>query len=264
MGEHTDYNLGLVLPVALELSTWVAGSRRDDLVELRSLDAPGEAVVDLSTGVGPTDGWGRYATAVVRALRDESIPFRGLSGVVASDVPLGAGLASSAALEVAIASALAEEPLDPLQLARVCRRAENEYVGVACGLMDQLTSTAATDGHALLLDCRDETYRQVPLPVDLAVVVVDSGTKRSLGDGAFNERVERGKAAAAALGLGSLRELGVGDLEGFASDLPEELAGCARHVVTENERVRRTVAAFEDGSLLVARYLPWLAREPEV
>ncbi len=115
IGEHTDYNDGFVLPVALELSTYVAGSHADRFVSLRSLDEPGEAVVDVVTGEGPTEGWGRYVTAVVRALLDESLELRGLTGIVASDVPSGSGLSSSAALEVCLAGALVIERLEPLR-----------------------------------------------------------------------------------------------------------------------------------------------------
>lgn len=249
IGEHTDYNGGLVLPVALEMSTYVAGRRQPSLVRLRSREADGEAIVDLRTGEGPETGWGRYVTAVVRSLEDAGVEMAGIDGVVASDVPVGAGLSSSAALEVAIALAVAKQPLSPLDLARVCRRAENKYVGVTCGIMDQLTSTSARAGHALFIDCADESTRYVPLPRTVSVVLIDSGTDRSLGHVAYNERLAECRAAATALGVSSLRQLAPEDLEARAGGLDRTLFRRARHVVGENARVTEVVRALEAGAL---------------
>jgi len=249
IGEHTDYNLGFVLPVALDMATYIGGVQQDRIVSLTSLDEPGDVVVDVTTGAGPTSGWGRYVTAVVRAARDDGVDVRGFSGVVASDVPAGAGLSSSAALEVVIASALLRAPIDPVRLARVCRRAENEYVGVKSGIMDQLASVGGRAGRALLIDCRDETFRTLPLPDHVRVVLIDSGVKRELDDSSYNERRDECETAADVLGVASLRDADLGLLERHAGQLDEVVFRRARHVITENERVVETAAALETGDL---------------
>jgi galactokinase len=243
IGEHTDYNDGFVLPVAMELATYVAGRRRERVLTLRSLDEPGDVEVDVRTGDGGGDGWGRYAAAVVRALLDEGIELSGFEGVVSSDVPIGSGLSSSAALEVAVALAVATTPLEPTRLAAACRRAENLYVGTQSGIMDQLTSVAGEAWHALLIDCRDATVRAIPIPPALSVLVVDSGVRRELAKSAYNERVAQCAAAAKALGVASLRDATRDDLR----RLDGVLLRRARHVVEENNRVLAAADALRDG-----------------
>jgi galactokinase len=252
IGEHTDYNDGFVLPVALEMATFIVGRRRRGALRLISLQEPGEVVVDLDTAQGPQEGWGRYVTAVVRALKEASVGLHGLDGALHSDVPTGAGLSSSAALEVAVAVALVAErggrvPIDSVRLAEICRRAENAYVGVDVGIMDQLASAAGRAGHALRIDCRSNAVEAVPVPAEVAILLVDSGLRRDLGDSAYNERRAQCRAAADALGLSSLRDA-----------TPEALADAhlddvrlrrARHVVTENQRVLTSVAALRAGDL---------------
>jgi galactokinase len=249
IGEHTDYNDGFVLPAALELRTVVAG-RRAHGIRLVADRHPGAAEVDPETGIGPIEGWGRYVTAVVGALRDDGRTVRGLDGVVVSDVPVGAGLSSSAALEVALVLALLDDPPDPLDLARICRRAENVHVGVGSGIMDPLASAGCQAGAALLIDCRSLGRRPVPMPDGLRLLVIDSGERRELAVGDYDQR--RGECAEAArlLGVGSLREA-TPDLVREAR-LPERLAARARHVVTENARTLAAVEALvaEDRSAL--------------
>ena len=251
IGEHTDYNNGFVLPVALELATYVAGRRIADKVRLLSLDEPGTVEVDLVTGSGPSRGWGRYVTAVVRALKDDGVELLGLEGVIASEVPAGSGLSSSAALEVSVAQALVADQLDELRLARICRRAENHYVGVPSGIMDQLSSAAARAGHALLIDCLDETVEHIPMPEDLDVLVVDSGVRRELAEAGYKRRQQECRAAAEALGVSSLREVQAADLERLQGDLLER----ARHILAENERVRAAAQALKDSDLQALRDL---------
>jgi galactokinase len=223
IGEHTDYNDGFVLPAALELATYVVGRPRDDgVVSLRSLDGDIERFVD----------------AVVRALRDEGVEVGGFEGVVASEVPVGAGLSSSAALEVALAGALAGSALDPTRLAEVCHRAENVYLGTKSGIMDQLTSAAGKAGHALLIDCRDLSVQPLPIPPGVSLLVVDSGVRRELAESAYNERVAECRAAAEALGVPSLRDATA--LHGLSGVLLRR----ARHVLTENERVLAAAEAL--------------------
>lgn len=246
IGEHTDYNGGSVLPVALELSTYVAGIRDPRLVELRSLDMPGRVRVDLRTGILSGPSWGRYAAGVIAALRDQKVAVGGLKGVIGTELPLGAGLSSSAALMVAVATAVALDPMPPLEVARACRRAENEHVGVATGLMDPLASAGCRRGHGLLIDCLTETTRHVPIPPGLLVLVIDSGVRRRLEEGRYNQRREECLEAARRLGVSSLAAASVRDLEERGPRLPSLLLRRARHVISENERVRATVAAFEE------------------
>ena len=255
IGEHTDYNDGFVLPIALELATYLAGRRIPDVVKLRSLDEPGEVEVDLDSGRGPRNGWGRYVTAVVRALKDDGVELSGLDGVIASDVPAGSGLSSSAALEVAVAQAVSAETIEEVHLARLCRRAENHYVGVQSGIMDQLSSVAARRGHALLIDCLDDGLEHIPVPRSLVVLVVDSGVRRELSDGGYNRRREECLRAAEALGLDSLRRARSADLSRLDGDLLKR----ARHIVTENERVQAVATALEGSDLDSIWDLFWLS-----
>ena len=253
IGEHTDYNDGFVLPVALDLAAYVAGRRRDGVCSLTSLEEQGEARVELCSGEGPSEGWGRYVTAVVRALLDEGVALRGLEGCLHSEVPVGSGLSSSAALEVAVATALIAEPLEPVRLAGICQRAENTYVGVESGIMDQLASAGCRAGHALMVDCRDNTVEQVPIPEDVTVLVVDSGIHRGLDESAYNERRKQCGAACEALGVKSLRDASLETLEGVEMD--DVLHRRARHVITENDRVLATVEALRSGDLDTLREL---------
>ncbi|HEV3479713.1 MAG TPA: galactokinase [Gaiellaceae bacterium] len=228
IGEHTDYNDGFVLPAALELATYVAGRRRDDgLVSVRSLDGEIDEHVD----------------AVRRALRDDEVEIAGFEGVVASDIPIGAGLSSSAALEVALACALSVVALEPRRLAAVCHRAENVYLGTRSGIMDQLVSAAGEAGHALLIDCRDLTVTPIAVPRRLSLLVVDSGVRRELAESAYNERVAECRAAADALGVSSLRD--VTSLDGLTGVLLRR----ARHVVEENRRVLAAAEALRSERL---------------
>ncbi len=244
IGEHTDYNDGFVLPVALRLAVYIAGRRTPGRLELASLDHPGTATVDLGTGEGPTEGWGRYATAVVCSLRDEGVELAGFSGALVSEVPTGAGLSSSAALEVAIASAIVAEPLDPVRMAKICQRAENVYVGVQSGIMDQLASAAGRSGHALLVDCRDISMEAVEVPDSLRVMVIDSAVQRGLADSGYNERRKQCEAAASAMRAASLRDADGDRLESHRGSMEEVTYRRARHVITENRRVIDTVAAL--------------------
>ena len=249
IGEYTDVNEGFVLPVALELATVMAGRAGGQVLRLRSLDLPDEGTVevDLTTGQGPSNGWGRYATAVVEVLREQGRAVRGFDGVLASDVPIGAGLSSSAALEVAVALAVLDEPVDPMTLAQLCQRAENVGVGVQSGLMDQLASTASKAGTALLLDCRELTTAHVPLPEGLGVLVVDSAVSRDLASSAYNERRAQCEQAAADLGVGSLRDATLEGLEERWSSMDDAVRRRARHVLTENARVHQLADALRAG-----------------
>ena len=200
IGDHTDYNDGFVLPMAIDRAVWIAlRPRRDDRVELHSLDFGETArftLGDPSLRSGQArahgEGWVEYVRGVAWALGDAGLETgSGWEGIVAGDVPLGAGLSSSAALELAAARAfagLARLPWEPARMAKLAQRAENAWVGVNCGIMDQLISAAGREGHALLIDCRSLATRAVPIPASAAVVVLDTATRRGLVDSAYNER----------------------------------------------------------------------------
>ena len=259
IGEHTDYNDGFVLPVALDCATYVVGRRRPDVVRLASLQEPGKVTVDVRTGAGPSKGWGAYVSAVVRALRDASVPVAGLDAVVHSDVPVAAGLSSSAALEVALALAIATRLPEPAQVAEICRRAEQTYVGVEVGIMDQLACAAARRRHALLIDCRDNLIDYVPVSDRVSIVMIDSGVRRDLSATAYNLRRAQCRSAAAALGVASLRLVGSADLVDAKLGAVERRR--ARHVVTENERVLSTVEALRREDLTTVGRLLYASHE---
>jgi galactokinase len=248
IGEHTDYNGGFVLPVALPHTTRAAVARRDDgLVALASLQHPEKAVeIDLADlRPGHPAGWAAYPAGVVHELRDR-LP-RGLSILVDGDVPSGAGLSSSAALECAVALALRDLlglDLDLTDLVDVARRAENDFVGAPTGILDQSASLLCTAEHALFLDTRDRNSEQVPFALaaaGLALLVIDSGTTHDHAEGGYGDRRRECEAAADRLGVGLLREIGV-----LADGTPEGdvLLRRARHIVTENARVLEVVAAL--------------------
>jgi galactokinase len=258
IGEHTDYNGGFVLPVALPHTTRAAVARRDDgLVALASLQHPEKAVeIDLADlRPGHPAGWAAYPAGVVHELRDR-LP-QGLSILVDGDVPSGAGLSSSAALECAVALALRDLlglDLDLTDLVDVARRAENDFVGAPTGILDQSASLLCTSGHALFLDTRDRTDEQVPLDLaaaGLALLVIDSGTTHSHAEGGYGDRRRECEQAAARLGVGLLREIDdVAELEVLADGSAggEVLVRRARHIVTENARVLDVVATLRDAA----------------
>ena len=267
IGEHTDYNAGLVLPFAIEQGVSAAAARRpDDLLELRSLQAIGEPVfVPLdSLAPGSVPGWAAYPAGVAWALREAGYPIGGASLLFDSDLPQGAGLSSSAALESATILALTElygVSLERSALARLCQRAENDFVGAPTGILDQSASLMCTAGHALLLDCQSGLSSQVPLDLgELSMLVIDTRATHSHSDGEYGSRRQECERAAAALGLSSLRE--VRDLPAALDQLADPvLRRRVKHVVTENHRVEATVgllranAAGEVGALLSASHL---------
>ncbi|MFF8958928.1 galactokinase [Streptomyces sp. NPDC014894] len=290
IGEHTDYNDGLVMPFALSRTVVATAARRDDgVLRLSSADAPGGPVelrvADLAPGHGPR-GWTDYAAGVVWALRESGHPVRGAELHYESTLPAGAGLSSSAALEVVTALAVTElydvEPTRQ-ELAVICRRAENAYAGAPTGIMDQTASACCAEGHALLLDTRDLSRAQIPFDPaahGLALLLVDTRVKHAHSDGAYGERRAGCESAAAALGVAALRDIGYEELPAALDRLPTttdrpsattdrppaapgpESAGPARtarpsaapgpraltrHVVTENRRVERVREALAAG-----------------
>ncbi len=254
IGEHTDYNQGFVLPLALEHSVRIAlRPRHDRCVRLYSENFHQWVEFSLET-FEKAQGWGEYVKGVAWVLQEEGYTLRGWEGLLESQVPIGAGLSSSAALEVAVARAFAAVsslPWDGKRMALLCQKAENEWVGVQCGIMDQMISALAERGHALFLDCRTLETQPVPFPSSARIVVMDSGTRRTLSHSAYNERRQQCEEAARLLQVPALRDLSPQELEQRAArmHLDHVLYRRARHVVTENERVMHTVQALQAGDM---------------
>jgi galactokinase len=264
IGEHTDYNDGFVLPFAVPWGVTAAISPREDgVVRVGSIQAPGDdqTLDDLDQA----RGWARYAVGVVWTMRDEGLPVKGADIMLDGDVPQGAGLSSSAALEIAVAIALNDLyglGLEPMKLAKIGQRAENDFVGVPSGIMDQAASTLSREGHALFLDCRSLGSRLIPLDLaahGLQLVIINTGVHHELADGQYAKRRQDCENAAKHLGVPSLRD--VTDLTAALAKLTGDERARTQHVVTENHRVEAVVgllragAAPEIGALLNASHL---------
>ncbi len=258
IGEHTDYNEGLVLPAAIDLEIRIAYlATADRRVELTRLDSGDRDGFDLATPRAKTGSWLDYVAGTAWALTESGLALTGLRGVVASTLPTSAGLSSSAAIELASAWAMLDDraaAVDRFELARRCQRAENGYVGVMGGLMDQFAESCGVAGSALFLDCRSSEWRPVSLPPRLEVVVLHTGSRRSLTRSEYNVRRSQCEAAVAALSasdpsIHSLRDVTPKALEAAAGRLDPVEFRRARHVVSENERVGATVEALEAGDL---------------
>ena len=258
IGEHTDYNDGFVMPFALPHTTVAAVTRRTDgTLRLHSGDVDG-GVVELRVEEltpGSDRDWTAYPAGVVWALREAGHPVTGADVHLASTVPSGAGLSSSAALEVVVALALNdlyELGLAGWQLARLCQRAENVYVGAPTGIMDQTASACCTDGHALFLDTRDLSQRQIPFDLaaeGMRLLVVDTRVKHAHSDGEYGKRRAGCEKGADLLGVDALRDVPYADLDAALQRLgdEEEVRRLVRHIVTENQRVERVVALLQAG-----------------
>jgi galactokinase len=243
IGEHTDYNEGWVLPTAIPMGVRVeATARPDRRVRVRSA-ACGEDEYELGRE-RPGRGWLDYVQGLTAALAARGVRLGGCDLAVTSDVPMGAGLASSAALTVAVLralAALAGFELDPLEGARIAQASENDFAGAKVGIMDPLAALLAHEGRALLVDTRSLATRELPLPSEAELVVLDSGVRHSHSGGAYNRRREECAAACATLGIRSLRDVPAD----FASRLPPLLVRRVRHVTGENARVLAAVRALE-------------------
>jgi galactokinase len=251
IGEHTDYNDGFVLPLAIDRAVWIALRPRSDrevLVHSIDFDEQGRYSLDALNRNG--NGWIEYLKGVAWSLQDAGLRLSGWEGVLLGDVPLGAGLSSSAALEMATARAFAVAaslPWDAARMAKLGQRAENKWVGVQCGIMDQLISAAGRAGHALLIDCRSLATAPVPFPPGVAVVVLDTSTRRGLVDSAYNERRRQCEAAAEFFGVKALRDVTLGEFESRGAGLDDATRRRARHVITENDRTEQAAEAMRRG-----------------
>jgi galactokinase len=251
IGEHTDYSGGFVLPAALPFGTTVdltpGPGRRARITSAQFPGAPLEFTLGEET---PDHTWGDYVKGIVWAIGAGTIP-NGFEAHVDSNVPLGSGLSSSAALLVSFARALREAfalDLDDVTIARIARRAEVEFVGAPVGIMDQMACSLADESAALFLDTRSLEFSRVPLPHDAALVVIDSGVQHAHATGEYKVRRAECERASAALGVKELRDVTIDDLDRINA-LPEPLNRRARHVVTENARVLETVEALRRADL---------------
>ncbi|MET9127677.1 galactokinase [Streptomyces sp. NPDC004528] len=259
IGEYTDFNEGFVMPLALPHAAVAAVSRRDDgVLRLHSADIEGPVVELRVDELAPltNTSWAAYPAGVVWALREAGHAVTGADVHLASTVPTGAGLSSSAALEVVVALALDDLyglGLTRPELARLAQRAENDFVGVPCGIMDQTASACSTEGHALHLDCRDLSIRQIPFDLasqGLELLVVDTRVKHALGDGAYAERREGCEEGARQLGVSHLRDVRHEELDAALARLSDErVRRYVRHVVSDDHRVDRVVALLDAGDV---------------
>lgn len=260
IGEHTDYNEGFAFPAAVNRATWVAMQRRiDTKVWVYSVNIDERIEFDLKILRNEREhGWANYVKAVLNALVNRGWKMEGLNIYVQSDVPLGGGMSSSAALECATAYAamgLFPYTIDRLSVAKMCQRAENSFVGVNCGIMDQFASCYGKKGHALFLDCRTLKAEAVPLALaGKVLIIVNSGVKRKLASSEYNKRREQCQEAVKTLKpkfprLIALRDLNPADLPVALPLLPEITRKRVEHVVRENSRVHHAVAALKSGDL---------------
>jgi galactokinase len=260
IGEHTDYNDGFVLPLAIDRATWIAlRARNDTTVRLHSLEQKEMCEFKVANlEKGRSGWWGEYPTGVAWSLGEEGYKLRGWEGVSACDVPMGAGLSSSASFELAVARAFAAVSgfaWEPVRMARLCQKAENQWVGVKCGIMDQMISAIGRKDHALLIDCRDLSSQAVPLPAGASVVVMDTRTRRQLVESAYNERRRQCEAAAEFFGVLALRDVSLDDFRSRGAHLDEVTRRRARHVITENDRTRCAAQAMKHGDAKLLGHL---------
>ena len=257
IGEHTDYNDGFVLPIAIDRSVYIAAARQaGDVVNLTALDYADRVAFSLHDIAFDRDHpWSNYPRGVAWVLQRRGLRLCGLSGVITGDVPAGAGLSSSAAIEVASAKAfeaLCGLAIAPTDLALAAQEAENRFVGMQCGIMDQFISAMGRRGHALLIDCRSLKGELLPLPAGCSVLVANTMKQRGLVDSEYNQRrseCEQGVRLLQAYlpGITALRDVTPAELERFTSALPAKVAARCRHVVTENARTLEAAEALRQG-----------------
>ncbi len=252
IGEHTDYNDGFVFPMAIDRATWIAlRPRGDKRVLAISIDMDDRREFPLDGLPRPAETrWIDYLIGVAWSLQERGYALCGWEGAISGDVPIGSGLSSSAALELAAARAfycVSDFEWEAPALALACQAAENDWLGVNCGIMDQMISAAGIEERALLIDCRSLETTSAPLPDGMAVVILDTGTRRGLVDSAYNERRAQCEAAARHFGLTALRDIDLASFGRRAHELDELSRKRARHVISENERTLRARDAMNAG-----------------
>lgn len=267
LGAHVDYNEGWVLPGAIDRAVWVAaGPRTDSRIQIESLDLGGQLRADLGSlatnhenvaTMSKIPGWSKFPLGVVRMLTDDGRRLPGMNAVFSGDIPIGAGVSSSAAVEIAFIMAwesIAGFTISKRQRAKLGQRVENEYLGVSSGIMDQYASVHGKADNLILLDCRSIEHRLVPLPVDTGVIVADSGVRRELANSEYNLRREQCQEAVAIIqqdlpDIVALRDVTIEDFRHLSEKLPRLLSMRAQHVIEECARVLEGVQALEVGNL---------------
>ncbi len=253
IGEHTDYNGGFVLPLAIDRAIWIAlEPRDDDRVVVYSADFDQLGEFSLAEFKHQQQGWLEYLKGVAWSLQEAGFALKGWQGVIQGDVPRGAGLSSSAALEVAATRAFAAVsgwPWEPVLMAQLGQRAENRWVGVNCGIMDQLISATGREAHALLIDCRSLDLTPVPFPKGIAVAILDTSTRRGLVDSEYNERRASCEAAAKAFQVAALRDVDMARFQSESHRLDPVIVRRARHVISENQRTLAAAEAMRQGNV---------------
>jgi galactokinase len=247
LGDHTDYNDGFVLPVAIDVGTTIAASRRDDgqvvaFAEGYSAEVDCFSLENIT--FSQAEMWRNYVRGTLKCLRETNGDFGGVNLAITGNVPQGAGLSSSASFEMAILKTIVDLyqlDLEGVAAALLGQRAENEFVGCHCGIMDQLVSSLGLEGHAMLLDCRSLTYQDAPIPEGMVILVVNSNVQRGLVDSEYNARRQQCEEVASILGVRALRDVSLEQLNDTSGNLSEQQYRRARHVITENAR---TVAAM--------------------
>jgi galactokinase len=257
IGEHTDYNDGLVLPCAIDYRTAIAAKPRSDrtvrVVAADYGDALDEIDLDASIGRVGQPMWANYVRGVIDQFVKRGLPVQGMDLAIAGDVPQGAGLSSSASLSVAVGRLFATLPgfeaLSPIDIALIAQASENDFVGTKCGNMDQISSACGVEGHALMIDCRSLEVKPVPMPDNAAIMIFNSNVTRGLVDSAYNIRREQCETAARHFGIPALRDLDLATLDARAAELDPVVLRRARHVVTEDDRVLAAADALASGNL---------------
>ena len=246
LGDHTDYNEGFVLPAAIDVGTTIAASRRDDSQVVAFAEGYSTEVDCFSLEnitFSQAEMWRNYVRGTLKCLRETNSDFGGVNLAITGNVPQGAGLSSSASVEMAILKTIVDLyqlELEGVTAALLGQRAENEFVGCNCGIMDQLVSSLGLEGHAMLLDCRSLTYEDAPIPAGMVILVVNSNVQRGLVDSEYNARRQQCEEVVRVLDVRALRDVSLEQLN-EAGNLSEEQYRRARHVITENAR---TVAAM--------------------
>jgi galactokinase len=253
IGEHTDYNDGFVMPCAIDFATYVAAAARTDRkIRVASLNFAGEYEFDLDNETGEVaESWAKYVQGVALILEKSGYRLPGANLLIDSNVPIGAGLSSSAALEVSIGfalSSLSGAEIEKWKLAKIGQTAEHEYAGVRSGIMDQFASVFGIEKHALFLDCRSLEWSPIPLS-KAKFIICNTRTKHDLADGEYNKRRADCEEAAKILGHESLRDVSPAEFNEKSKDLPERLKKRARHVITENRRVLDAVDCLQKNNL---------------
>jgi galactokinase len=256
IGEHTDYNDGFVLPMAIGCETMVAARRRQDsMIHLRAADFGAQAQFSIAAPIMPCADapWSNYVRGVAHALQSDGLALCGADIAISGTIPKGAGLSSSASLEVATGLALAAlagaPDYDRTQLALAGQRAEHEFAGCKCGIMDQLVSAHGKAGHAVLIDCRSLATKTIPMPDDITVMIIDSGISRGLVDGHYNARRQQCEQVARHFNVKALRDIDMARLEEARAALDPLVYVRARHVVSENARTLTAAEALAAGNL---------------